>query len=271
MIIINGKELRIEHTSPSRIFSFCPFHKDRNRPNFEISLVEPFRGKYYCWSCGASGEIDGSLLPEARSREKESPDFDELHLKYTEYPYVETMRNKLACLWEVGDQRLNEYEIGWDGKAWTAPMRLDGKIVGIQRRLISGDKWCISGSKLGFFLPREWDVDQSRLVVCEGLSDAVSVSNLNISGGCVVIGRPNCRSLVRQTADFIYQCRQFERVLIVADTGPEELEGASRLQVHLAKTVPTKIYLPSSKDIRLEIKMEGKLDVRQSLGNALCF
>ena len=82
---------------------------------------------------------------------------------------------------------LRAYHVGWDGRAWTFPMRdRTFGIIGFRRRFPDGRKLSMKGGKEGLFVPVPSRVDD-RLVICEGPTDAAALWEI----GCHVVGRPS--------------------------------------------------------------------------------
>lgn len=95
---------------------------------------------------------------------------------------------------DIGLRRetLRAFDIGWDGSAFTFPMRNDRlEIIGIQRRFPDGQKCVVKGSTAGLFMPVNCGLKlKDMLAVCEGLSDTATLYELGIPA----IGRFNCNS-----------------------------------------------------------------------------
>ena len=108
---------------------------------------------------------------------------------------------KFSASLGLTSKSLQAYGVGYDPtrRAWSFPMR-DGarKVIGIHYRTDFGDKFCMSGSRLGLFIPTEYapaplpqEVSDSMaphvLILPEGLSDACAAFDL----GFPAIGRPS--------------------------------------------------------------------------------
>jgi 5S rRNA maturation endonuclease (ribonuclease M5) len=138
---------------------------------------------------------------------------------------------------------LRALEVGWDGEAFTLPMRDgQGTIVGIQRRT-SPRKCCVDGSQLGLFLPVGVGTNGcERLLICEGASDCAVL----LAWGYEAIGRPNCNA----RADWLVEwCRPraYRQVVIVADNDEPGIRGAHELQ----RLIPgALVIVPPTKDVR---------------------
>ena len=145
----------------------------------------------------------------------------------------------------VSIDSLKRLSIGWDGGAYTFPMRdSKGQIVGFRRRFLDGRKLALTGSKAGLFIPTPMS-DTDPLIVCEGPTDAAAGLDL----GFAAIGRPNCNSGVEMTVRFV----KGRAVVIVGDNDITGRAGAERLGTELLLHCPNVkvIYPPDTiKDLR---------------------
>ena len=116
---------------------------------------------------------------------------------------------------------LQRLSVGWDGEAWTFPMRdSGGEVVGIRRRLPNRRKLSVKGGHGGLFIPI--DLPDSRgLLICEGETDTAALLGLEFAA----IGRPSCRGGVRH----VTQLARGRAVTIVADRDLPGTQGAARL------------------------------------------
>ena len=98
----------------------------------------------------------------------------------------------------------------WAGpyRAWAFPM-LDAqaKVVGIRLRSEKGDKWAVTGSHQGLFVPAVPLTEP--VVICEGPTDTAAA----ISLGFFAIGRPSCNSCV----DMVVELMRKKDVVIMGD------------------------------------------------------
>ena len=82
---------------------------------------------------------------------------------------------ELACCWAAPH------------RAWAFPMRDGyGEILGIRLRSESGQKWAVTGSRQGIFLPISRL--ESTVWICEGPTDTAAALTLGLSA----LGRPSC-------------------------------------------------------------------------------
>lgn len=136
----------------------------------------------------------------------------------------------------------------------TFPMRdARGRLCGVQfRDLPSGRKWCLQGSRLGLFLPHDWQsMDWQTTYICEGPTDTAAVLSL----GCSAVGRPSSGTGSHLISKWLTNLTEPpERIVIVADPDPPGQLGA----MMLAKVInPDIIATPlSHKDAR-ECIMKG--------------
>ncbi|MHC4538751.1 MAG: hypothetical protein ACYS74_03085 [Planctomycetota bacterium] len=143
---------------------------------------------------------------------------------------------RLSGLLGVSQPSLRRLQVGWDGQAYTFPMKdSDENIIGIRRRFPTGRKVSVKGSKNGLFIPIGLQGDGSLLIV-EGGSDLAAALDLGFAG----IGRPNCSSKILMTAE---AARGRTEIVIVGDNdevgraGAEKLSDALVLHYPCVKTV----------------------------------
>jgi DNA primase len=126
----------------------------------------------------------------------------------------------------VSAASLERLGVGWDGEAFTFPMRDErGAVIGIRRRFADGRKNCATGSRNGLFVP-DGITGGGHLLVCEGPTDCAAALDL----GFEAIGRPNCNSKVRMTVRYVGA----RPVIIVADNDVAGIAGARGLAEALA-------------------------------------
>jgi len=147
---------------------------------------------------------------------------------------------------------------GWDGMAWTFPMR-DGRyrIIGIRRRFRNGKKLTMEGSHNGLFIPDDVLATRDRLLICEGPTDCAALLDLGYDS----IGRPSCSGGM----EFIKQLLRRRRrdVVIVADNDKPKrrldgttwrpgLDGARSLRDAITPLCRSVLIIkpPRHKDIR---------------------
>ena len=96
-------------------------------------------------------------------------------------------------------QALKNFHTGWDGEAWTTPMR-NGKrrVIGIQRRFPDGTKRCWPGSHGGLFIPESLN-GENPVYVAEGASDTEALNGI----GLPVVGLFNAGGNAEQLIQFL--------------------------------------------------------------------
>jgi hypothetical protein len=143
---------------------------------------------------------------------------------------------------------------GWDGRAWTFPMR-DGhdRIIGIRRRLPNGKKYTLDGTCNGLFIPDDVLASEGPLYITEGPTDVGAMLDM----GLPAIGRPSCSG----GTDFIKAILKAKRrdAVVVADNDTPKVDGRRPGQdgalvlalavKHLARSTRV-IKPPRHKDIR---------------------
>ena len=139
---------------------------------------------------------------------------------------------ELASLLDISTETLTRLRWGWSRQhsCWTVPMRDSaGKVIGIRTRHPDGSKRAIRGSRSGlFYIPGSIT---SRVVICEGPSDAAALIDVGIDS---VVGRPSCSG----GADLILQLlqsEQVESVVIVPDADVPGITGAESLATAIAR------------------------------------
>ena len=138
-------------------------------------------------------------------------------------------------------------------KAWAFPMSDgNGNYIGVRLRNNNGDKWAVTGSRQGIFLPIVVGDCVRIAMLPEGPTDTAACLTL----GFFAIGRPTCNS----GGEFIKQALKrlgINRAVIVADNDNIKangarpgLAGAIKLKKELG--LPSVIWMPPSpiKDVR---------------------
>lgn len=164
-------------------------------------------------------------------------DFGPLTKQYQDRLTSEKL-NTLAVSLGVSTQSLKRLRVGWDDSSFTFPMsNADRKIIGIRRRLPSGRKISVTGSKNGLFIP--WGLQGDKLLlIVEGESDLAAALDLDFDA----IGRPNCNSKIEMTAKAVKGRTQ---IIIIADTDTPGRSGAEKLAYALVLYYPcVKIIYP---------------------------
>lgn len=200
------------------------------------------------------GDHERLLQIIAEAPKPEPRDFTGDMLDYEEELDGTDLRALSASL-GVETIHLRELRVGWcqAWNAYTFPMRSgDGKVIGIRIRSLDGDKWAISGSRAGLFIP-DWLRGEGPLLLCEGPTSTAAARQL----GYEAIGRPSasggaafCRTYCRG--------RKRDVVIVADDDKPDKMgrcagiAGAEALAKKLqGVTKSLKIIMPlKGKDIR---------------------
>lgn len=171
----------------------------------------------------------------------------------------------LASKLGVTVNSLRRLGIGHDGSAFTFPMFSgDGRLIGVHRRFPDGSKRCITGSKLGLFIPADL-TGNGPLLICEGASDTAAALSIRFDA----IGLPSAGNGFDHAAEFLSR-RQPRHVVIMADLdeGTESqrgdvtwpgIESALKLAERLMEIVP---------DLHVCLPPDGIKDLRQWIGDA---
>lgn len=149
--------------------------------------------------------LDGAELMQARFLRQGNP---RLHL--------------LALSLGVSLEALERLGTGWNGSAWTFPMRNHREeIVGFRTRLESGQKLAIRGSRSGLFIPDGRVRGQGLVWIVEGPTDAAAMWDMGLNA----IGRPSCRGSEREIARWT----KGMEVVVVSDNDGAGISGARDL------------------------------------------
>ncbi len=189
-------------------------------------------------------------------------------------PFNGTPVRDLANPFEARYETLLAMDTGWDGEAYTFPVRnANDEIIGISRRWPDGTKGMVKGSQVGIYIPRisfKPLPDSWCLFICEGASDTATALDM----GLRAIGRVSCQSGGGQVIEF---CRKHDptQVVIIADNDDPGIMGAKYLQDALKdEGKKTLVYVPgnNAKDLR-EYRENGgtHVDLLQSVNNLLDF
>jgi hypothetical protein len=127
-------------------------------------------------------------------------------------------------------------------RAWAWPMK-DGNeaVVGIRLRSDNGDKWAVTGSHQGCFIPAEQP--KGMALITEGPTDAAAGLDL----GYWAIGRPSCSGGGPQLKQLMLR-HHIRRVVIICDNDEPGAKGAMALADLLP--VPCAIVVTPAKDLR---------------------
>jgi DNA primase len=152
--------------------------------------------------------------------------------------------------------------LGWDGQAFTFPMRgKRGQVVGIRRRFLSGPKSSVKGSRCGLFIPQGLS-GEGPLLICEGPTDTA----VSLDLGYNAVGRPNCNSGIQELTDIV----RGRDSIIIADSDDVGINGAKRAAKFLMLYCNSlRIFVPPVKDIRQWVSQESDRGyIRHSIENA---
>lgn len=235
-------------------------------------LIDPLRGLAICPRVASQRKIgdagwlhatDGRDIPERTryavhvKKQTELPgvDFAKMNSRFRANMTVERL-DELSASLGLSRQSLEAFGAGWDGRCWSFPMWLGGRICGIRLRA-PDRKFCVTGSRLGLFmpgpgiLPRDGD-----LFICEGESDAAAM----FGKGLLAVGRPGCKLAVSECCSIAYG-----RDAIIARDNDEPgragaLELATELRSHKAKSVCVMSPPPGYKDFRAWINDGAEQD-----------
>lgn len=147
-------------------------------------------------------------------------DFGALAARYTAALSADRLADLAGSL-GVSAAALSRLRAGWDGSAYTFPMRdASGRVVGVRRRFPDGRKLSVKGGHEGLFIPRDLAGD-GLLCIAEGPTDTASLLTLGVE----TIGRPSCRGAVHHACDVASR----RDAVVIADGDKPGREGAIRL------------------------------------------
>jgi hypothetical protein len=197
-----------------------------------------------------------SYVPPVRVAIKETaPDLKTLWRRWstqTDFHHLDGFAMSL----EVDADALRAIGCAWNGHAWAFQMKnANDEMIGIRLRSEAGQKWAVTGSKQGLFIPR---VDpQNILYVVEGPTDCAAALTL----GLWAIGRPSCMGSEGMIRHYV-RGKRIRRVVIVTDNDRPDrmgrragLSGAERLQKALP--VLSCLWIPPTKDLREYLTLGG--------------
>jgi hypothetical protein len=190
--------------------------------------------------------------PTTKERNIKPPGFETLTRQYQDRISQRQMRWLGASL-GITEKSLQRLCIGFDGKAFTFPMRDENmRIIGIRRRFGDGNKKALAGSCNGLFIPTGLSNDKP-LFICEGPTDCAVALDL----GFEAIGRPNCDSKIEMTVRFA----KGRKIVVISDNDPPGRSGAKKLANKLIDHCPeVKIICPpvAGMDLRQWRTLQGK-------------
>lgn len=275
-------KLQITHVGNSKAYCVCPRHLDK-RPSISIDLDGDYAGCFHCWSCGWSGKLSPETMAQLVTKRKKRNRLITLDWEKLNQEYHNTWEVHGPCVsfnkpFDVNWVVLRAFQCGWDGSAYTFPMRLpNGQISGIQRRWQDSTKCCVEGSQLSLFIPTTLLPQTKEIVDCgasqgpsqvrplfitEGVSDACSIYNL----GFPAIGRPSCQGQEEMIKEYL-ELNGIENVVIVADNDKPGLKGMDSLINSLINVMgpESRALIPVNKDIRIDIEKLGREEVVKRL------
>lgn len=175
--------------------------------------------------------------------------------------YVENLINinKLADELGVSIRSLERLDAGWNGQAYTFPMRdAQERIIGIRLRSTKG-KWAVPGSRNGLFWPEGvYSASDWLLVICEGPTDCAALLDM----GFDAIGRPGCLGGVDLIVEFLKGLRRDVAIMADRDEAKERPDGSVWYPGQEGAKRLSKAILPIARSVRV-IKPPFCKDVRE--------
>lgn len=215
-------------------------------------LADPDRGLALCprvsggRKVGSAGFLHsvGGAVPEAvgcrRPPEDETPRLENAEGMQARFLRQGAARvGMLALSLGLSRDALERLGAGWNGSAWTFPMRNSREeIVGFRTRLENGRKLAIKGSRSGLFIPSGRKRSSGDIVwIVEGPTDAAAMIDMGMNA----IGRPSCRGSEQE----IRRWTRGMNVVVVADHDLPGVEGAEALiQTLRGSAISVRMVLP---------------------------
>ena len=175
------------------------------------------------------GKSDPSLNCEHRSHRRE-PDWSEkckpdpqlqrdwqkLMRFSNDRPDIAAKRSMLAEQLGVSVTSLDRLQVGWCEKhsAWLfAERNGDGRIVGVTRRYLHGNKRLIAGGSRGLTFATDWQADEGPVLLVEGASDVAALLSL----GICAVGRPSNSGGVPQMCELLRRLPMDREVIVLGE------------------------------------------------------
>jgi len=258
------KHLKVVKEDDYTIIAYCPFHKDNNRPNLQINKVGKYAGMYRCWACGATGSISGIKFVKREISKPVKIDWDKAARFYHSIAnngFQNKVYGDLMRLWSLRSKNtLSRMYVGWDGKAWTFPLKDNlFNTIGIQRILPDGRKRTFKHSRMGLLLPlhTRW---YKPLYICEGVSDTATALDIGLNAigkVCAGSGDDLIEDLLPDYLD----------VSIMADNDNAGIVAAEKLKTRLTNSTRcvTIIIPEEGNDLREFVELKGQDYVKHYL------
>jgi hypothetical protein len=150
-------------------------------------------------------------------------------------------------------------KVAWASEfgAFAFPMRDgNGKIIGIRLRRQNGDKWSVTGSKSGLFLP--YCSPEPHAYVVEGATDTLAALSINL----FAVGRPSCSGGLFQLKT-LFERIGTKTITIIADNDKPGLDGAETLVRNIQ--IPCCIITLPCKDLREFVADGGTVEMLESI------
>lgn len=238
---MNLSDIHIVDESRRFYTAFCPYHDDRNTPNMKIDKKT---GVYHCYACGSHGQIELDENQERYSKRAIQKVPINWPLLSNMYSHLTGWIKVLECAKQlkVLPYTMQQLGVGWDGEAWTFPVK-DAKLnmIGIMRRFPDGSKSMVSGSSIGIYAPlylQESVADT--LIIAEGASDVAAVMPIYPD----VIGKFNCQVPHDIIQEFI-RYHSIRQIVIIPDADDPGVKGATKLADRLLRDVDQMSIHPS--------------------------
>ena len=194
---------------------FLCFQHGDSRPSASVNVA---KGKWYCFTCGAHGDLHGeALLVE--------PDYEQMrlwldNLLAAQRVYPESWLNQYDAgpvhpywLDRVGEAAARAFRLGYDDEQLTYPLRGSaGEVLGVVRRKLHGDgpKYRYpAGADMGSLLFNYSSAYRKALVLVEGALDAIALWNVGIDAMAIYGSRLSAaqvKLIAKIDPTYVYLC-----------------------------------------------------------------
>jgi hypothetical protein len=204
----------------------------------------------------------GNNQPNEPRREKK---WERLTRKYAKALTKENLQ-LLADGLGLPPKALRALRVGWretkSGGTFTFP-EYDGRgrVIGINNRALSGDKWMVAGSHRGLYLPTGWLDRNGPILVAEGASCTAALTAMGLAG----IGRPNAGGGAKQLAELIRDIPKKRMIIVLGENDAKptgDWPGRDG-----AIVVTTELITTLGRPVRWALPPDGVKDVREWLQN----
>jgi hypothetical protein len=214
---------------------------------------------------GNTKESRQPTTPFANRSEEHRPKtkFEPLAQKYAE-AISEVQLQELAGELGLPTKALSALDVGWceESRAYSLPERdTNRRVVGIGLRSLDGNKWMVTGSNRGLYLPDGWRERKGPILIGEGASCTAALTAMGLAG----IGRPNAGGGAKQLAELLCDIPKKRMIIVLGENDAKSTgdwpgrDGAI--------VVTTELITALGRQVRWALPPDGFKDVREWLQN----